>query len=150
MEIMKGVPIGVDNFKKIRDVGGYYVDKTDLISDIVARPVTEVFLFTRPRRFGKSLNMSMLDAFFSVDYKGNDWFDGLKVTSDRKSMEMMNSFPVSPETTFGRSMEEGFLKSRLKVYCFLLMLPPYTCFRDSTASAPKSTAISANTIPQKI
>jgi len=110
-ETMKGVPIGVDNFKKIRSGDGYYVDKTGLISDIVARPMTEVFLFTRPRRFGKSLNMSMLDAFFSVDHKGNDWFDGLKVTSDKRSMEMMNSFPVVFLTLKGLRTEslEGFI-----------------------------------------
>lgn len=91
---MKDVPIGIDNFKKIRDLDAYYVDKTGLIIDMVSRPATEVFLFTRPRRFGKSMNMSMLDAFFAIDYDGVKWFDGLKVMSDSKCRGIMNSYPV--------------------------------------------------------
>ena len=59
---MRSIPIGVDNFKELRDGGGYYVDKTSLISDILDSNLTKVFLYTRPRRFGKSLNLSMLDA----------------------------------------------------------------------------------------
>ncbi len=91
---MRGIPIGNDDFKDVRTSGGYYVDKTNLICDIVARPVTKVFLFTRPRRFGKSLNLSMIDAFFSIDRDSREMFDGLKVSSDSRSMEMMNSCPV--------------------------------------------------------
>lgn len=91
---MKDIPIGVDDFKKIREKNAYYVDKTGLIVDIVSSPATEVFLFTRPRRFGKSMNMSMLDAFFAMDYDGNGWFEGLKVMSDERCNEIMNSRPV--------------------------------------------------------
>lgn len=91
---MKGMPIGNDDFKDVRDNNGYYVDKTGLIVDIVAQRNTKVFLFTRPRRFGKSLNLSMLDAFFSVDYTDRGWFDGLKVSSDMDSMVMKNTYPV--------------------------------------------------------
>jgi len=52
---MKDVLIGNSDFKDLRDTGGYYVDKSGLIAEIVKRPSTKVFLFTRPRRFGKSL-----------------------------------------------------------------------------------------------
>ena len=76
---MKGVPVGNDDFKDVREKNGYYVDKTGLIVDIVAQSSTKAFRFTRPRRFGKSMNLSMLDAFFSIDYAGNKWFDGLRV-----------------------------------------------------------------------
>ena len=62
------VPKGKDDFKKLRENGYYFVDKSELISDIIQNG-SEVFLFTRPRRFGKSLNLSMLDAFFNIKYK---------------------------------------------------------------------------------
>lgn len=91
---MKDVPIGIDDFKKVRELDAYYVDKTGLIIDIVSRPAKEVFLFTRPRRFGKSMNLSMLDAFFAIDYDGTEWFDGLKVMFDARCRERMNSYPV--------------------------------------------------------
>lgn len=108
---MKGIPIGNDDFKDVRENDGYYVDKTGLICDIVAQKNTKVFLFTRPRRFGKSMNMSMLDAFFSVDYKGNDWFGGLKVLSDADCSRIMNSHPVVFLTLKGLRVEsyEGFI-----------------------------------------
>lgn len=69
---MKDLPIGNDDFKKIRRNNGYYIDKSELIEEILNRRETDIFLFTRPRRFGKSLNVSMLDAFFNIEYKGND------------------------------------------------------------------------------
>ena len=58
------LPIGIENFKEIRTEGYYYVDKTGLIRDLLTRR-SKVNLFTRPRRFGKSLNMSMLQSFFA-------------------------------------------------------------------------------------
>ena len=67
------------DFKELRNGGYYFIDKSELISDILENRF-EVFLFTRPRRFGKSLNLSMLDAFFNLKYKGNTWFDGLKIS----------------------------------------------------------------------
>ena len=91
---MRDLPIGNDDFKSIRDNGGYYVDKTALIAEIVSRRSTGAFLFTRPRRFGKSLNLSMIDAFFNLQYGGCRWFEGLEVMSDRASLDMMNRFPV--------------------------------------------------------
>ncbi len=87
------LPIGVDDFKKVREGGYYFVDKTELISDIL-KDKSEVFLFTRPRRFGKSLNLSMLDAFFNLRYAGNTWFDGLKISSRSETEDHKNTYPV--------------------------------------------------------
>ena len=71
--------IGNSDFKKLRDRNGYYVDKTALVDAIYSKEM-EVYLFTRPRRFGKTLNMSMLDAYFNEKYKGNAWFNGLRIS----------------------------------------------------------------------
>ncbi|WP_400210102.1 AAA family ATPase, partial [Methanomethylophilus alvi] len=87
------IPGGVDDFKEIREGGYYFVDKSELVSDIV-NDRSEVFLFTRPRRFGKSLNLSMIDAFFNLEYKGNKWFDGLKVNSHPEVEKHRNAYPV--------------------------------------------------------
>ena len=73
------VMIGNSDFKKLRDRNGYYVDKTALI-DAMRKEEMEVYLFTRPRRFGKTLNLSMLDAYFNEKYAGNAWFDGLRIS----------------------------------------------------------------------
>ena len=74
------LPIGVQDFKEIQEKNRLYVDKTDMISQILSEG-TECYLFLRPRRFGKSLNLSMLDAFFNIKYpKDNKWFDGLKIS----------------------------------------------------------------------
>ena len=88
------LPIGVQDFKEIRDSDYLYVDKSDMISQILSEG-TEAYCFTRPRRFGKSLNLSMLDAFFNVKYpKDNKWFDGLKVSECKECQEYKNAYPV--------------------------------------------------------
>lgn len=91
---MRSIPIGVQSFIKVRELDLYYVDKTDLIDTILNDVDTEVFLYTRPRRFGKSLNLSMLDAYLNMKYKGNTWFDGLSVSEKRPNDSLKNSFPV--------------------------------------------------------
>ncbi len=88
-----GIPIGIKDFKEIRDDRYYFVDKSELISDIL-NDRGKVFLFTRPRRFGKSLNLSMLDAFFNLTYKGNTWFEGLKINNHPETKEHQNIYPV--------------------------------------------------------
>ena len=94
--IMKGAPIGIDDFKELRNKEVYYVDKTPLIEEIVSRDYIKVFLFTRPRRFGKSLNVSMIDAFFNLRYKGNTWFEGLEVSESERCNSEKNRYPVIP------------------------------------------------------
>ena len=91
---MRRVPIGYDDFMDLRENDLYYVDKTGLIREIVSNSNIKVFLFTRPRRFGKSLNMSMIDAFFNLEYRGNTWFEGLDVMSCPECVELMNQNPV--------------------------------------------------------
>ena len=87
------LPVGIDNFEKIRQNGFYYVDKTSLIEQLFSN-WGEVNLFTRPRRFGKTLNMSMLKYFFEI---GSDrsLFDGLHICANEKiCSEHMGKYPV--------------------------------------------------------
>ena len=89
----KKLPIGIDSFEKLRTNDFYYVDKTGFIADLL-RDWGEVNLFTRPRRFGKTLNMSMLKCFFEI---GTDksLFDGLKIAEDKAlCAEYQGQFPV--------------------------------------------------------
>ncbi len=87
------LPIGIENFEKMRTEGFYYVDKTGMIIELL-RNWGEVNLFTRPRRFGKSLNMSMLKYFFSYD-SDPALFDGLAVSREKELCEKyMGKFPV--------------------------------------------------------
>ena len=90
-EDMEGMPVGNDNFRKLRDRDLYYVDKTPLI-DMVLKDSSDVMLFTRPRRFGKSLNMSMLDAYLNIKYAGErDRFSDLKISELRPNDPDKNS-----------------------------------------------------------
>ena len=89
----KKLPIGIDNFEKLRSENFYYIDKTGLIKELL-QDWGEVNLFTRPRRFGKSLNMSMLENFFSID-GGKAAFDGLKISEEKELCEeYMGRYPV--------------------------------------------------------
>lgn len=87
----KEIPLGIQDFKKIRDRDLLFVDKSALIDKILGMNGIEVFLFTRPRRFGKSINLSMLDAYLSNEYKGNTWFDGLDISRIRPDDADKNS-----------------------------------------------------------
>lgn len=89
----KKLPVGIENFEEIRKEGFYYVDKTGLIRDLL-NSWGKVNLFTRPRRFGKTLNMSMLKSFFEI---GSDrtLFDGLAISKETTLCEAyMGKFPV--------------------------------------------------------
>jgi len=91
--VRKKLPIGIDSFEKLRTNDFYYVDKTGFIADLL-RDWGEVNLFTRPRRFGKTLNMSMLKCFFEI---GTDksLFDGLKIAENKElCAEYQGQFPV--------------------------------------------------------
>ncbi|VUX23465.1 putative AAA-ATPase [Dorea longicatena] len=100
----KKLPIGIDNFEKIRENDYYYVDKTGMIKDLIMSGA-EVTLFTRPRRFGKSLNMSMLKSFFSIDVpeeylikdseSRQEIFEGLKIADEEEICnKYMRKYPV--------------------------------------------------------
>ena len=93
MENLKKLPVGFDDFKKIRENQFYYVDKTKLIEHLLAN-WSEVNFFTRPRRFGKTLNMSMLKSFFEI---GTDkaLFEGLYISKNQELCEeYMGKYPV--------------------------------------------------------
>ena len=91
---MKQINTGGLLFPDILDRNKYYVDKTLLIKDILDSDDSGVYLFTRPRRFGKTTNLSMLDAFFNIKYKDNTWFDGLEISKYPEYEEYKNAFPV--------------------------------------------------------
>ena len=87
------LPVGIDSFEKIRKNGFYYVDKTKLIEQLVETG-GEVTLFTRPRRFGKTLNMSMLRTFFEMGADAS-LFEGLYITKNKAICEeYMGRYPV--------------------------------------------------------
>lgn len=89
----KRLPVGIGNFEKIRRDGFYYVDKTDLIKELLEN-WGEVNLFTRPRRFGKTLNMSMFQCFFEIGCD-KSLFDGLRIAEESTLCETyMGKFPV--------------------------------------------------------
>lgn len=91
---MKEINTGGLSFAKLRERDKYYVDKTLLIKDILDTDDCGVYLFTRPRRFGKTTNLSMLDAFFNLDYKGKTWFDDLEISKYEKYNKYKHAFPV--------------------------------------------------------
>ena len=89
---MKLIPTGIEDFKTIIDRNTYYIDKTELISDVLKE---QVVLYTRPRRFGKTLNMSMLYYFFSNKEKENSYlFDGLKISQNKEALKHQNKYPT--------------------------------------------------------
>ena len=90
--IMKRIPVGIESFKEMIDDQYYYIDKTELINDVMNE---KLVLYTRPRRFGKTLNMSMLYYFFSHKEKDNAYlFDGLNVSKDKETMLHQSQYPV--------------------------------------------------------
>lgn len=96
------LPIGIENFEEIRTEGFYYVDKTGLIKELLDN-WGKVNLFTRPRRFGKSLNMSMLKYFFAYGCESS-LFDGLAISKEKKYCDAyMGKFPVISITLKGAS-----------------------------------------------
>lgn len=89
---MKLLPTGIENFKTMIDKSAYYVDKTNFIEDVLNE---QVVLYTRPRRFGKTLNMSMLYYFFSIKEKENAYlFDGLNITKNKDALKHQNKYPT--------------------------------------------------------
>ena len=93
MSYKKKLPVGVDSFSKLIRQNFYYIDKTDLLMNLLNN-WAEVNLFTRPRRFGKSLNMSMMQTFFEIGCD-KTLFDGLKISEEKElCQEYMGQFPV--------------------------------------------------------
>lgn len=124
----KQLPVGRDNFEDIIRKGLYYVDKTNLINEMFANE-SGVYLFTRPRRFGKSLNISMLKHFFSID-GDRSLFDGLKISKNKELCEKyQNKHPVISLTLksvqgdnyiFARNMFQATVCDEIRKFYFLL------------------------------
>ncbi|WP_295752114.1 AAA family ATPase [uncultured Holdemanella sp.] len=89
---MKLLPTGIENFKTMIDKSAYYVDKTNFIEDVLNEQVVS---YTRPRRFGKTLNMSMLYYFFSINEKENSYlFNGLNISKNKDALKYQNKYPT--------------------------------------------------------
>lgn len=92
IDSMKLLPTGIENFKTMIDKSAYYVDKTNFIEDVLNEQVVS---YTRPRRFGKTLNMSMLYYFFSIKEKENAYlFDGLNISKNKDALKHQNKYPT--------------------------------------------------------
>lgn len=89
------IQVGISDFKKIRENDYYYIDKSGLIKELLKRESAEVTLITRPRRFGKTMGMSMLAHFFDIRSDNRRLFDGLEITRDEALCgAWMNQYPV--------------------------------------------------------
>lgn len=88
------LPIGIDSFEELRSEGYYYIDKTDFIEELLSERF-KVNLITRPRRFGKTLTMSMLADFFDIRKDSKKIFEGLAIAKNKQLCEVwMNQYPV--------------------------------------------------------
>ena len=127
------VGIGIQDFAKVITNNCFYVDKTDFIREWWERK-DDVTLITRPRRFGKTLNMSMLEQFFSVDYAGRgDLFQGLSVWKDEKYRQLQGTYPVI-SLSFARVKEMNYPDTREKI-CEILrnLYIKHTFLKESQA-----------------
>ena len=108
------VAIGIQSFEKIRKDNYFYVDKTSFIKEWWESG-DDVTLITRPRRFGKTLNMSMVEQFFSVDYVGRgDIFEGLSVWQEEKYRNLQGTCPVI-SLSFARIKEKDYAMTRKQI-----------------------------------
>ena len=108
------IAVGDESFDEIRKAGLYYVDKTELLYDLVGQTNNKVTLFTRPRRFGKTLNMSMMESFFDINRDSRAVFEGLDITKHEEfCSEWMNQYPVlfiSFKDVDGLDFEKAYAK----------------------------------------
>ena len=113
---MKLIPTGIENFKELIDKDYYYVDKTNLIVNIINE---KVVLYTRPRRFGKTLNMSMLYYFFSNKEKENAYlFDGLNISKNKEALKHQNQYPVIFISL--KDMKESKIENQLVKFSYII------------------------------
>ncbi len=114
----KPLPIGVEDFKRLVDNGYYFIDKTLMIKELLENKET-VNLFTRPRRFGKTLNMSMLQRFFEATEKSNAYlFDGLKIAAYPEYMAYQGKYPVISISL--KSMKQKNFTLAFETYKYLI------------------------------
>ena len=124
------LPLGESDFCEIRRKDLFYIDKTSLIEELYRYNGTKVFLFTRPRRFGKTLAMSMLSSFYDISKENKDIFDGLSISRNREICDKwMNKFPtifISFKNVDGLTFNSAYgkirviLKTLFRSYKYLL------------------------------
>lgn len=106
------IPIGISDFKKIREENYYYIDKSELISTLLENTSVQITLITRPRRFGKTLGMSMLASFFDISQENAQLFKWLKISKKQAlCKKWMNQYPTiffSFKDIGGTSFENAF------------------------------------------
>ena len=124
------IPVGISDFKEIRKNGYYYVDKTFLIKELLKTTATKVTLITRPRRFGKTMAMSMLADYFDIKENSQDLFEGLEISKETDlCKKWMNQWPVvflSLKDIDGLNFEDAYerlvvqISNLYKNYTYLL------------------------------
>ena len=132
------VPVGVSDFAEIRQNGYYYIDKSGLISDLLKTTGTKVTLITRPRRFGKTMAMSMLENFFDIRKDSRKLFAGLEVAQNEElCQEWLNKWPtifISFKSIDGLSFESAYgmlsmlIAELFNKHLYLLDSDKYTAF----------------------
>ena len=126
--------VGDESFDEIRKTGLYYVDKTELLYDLAGQTINKVTLFTRPRRFGKTLNMSMMESFFDINRDSRGVFEGLDISKHQTfCSEWMNRYPVlfiSFKDVDGLNFESAYgqLQAILADYCKTII----SCFENKS------------------
>ena len=117
------IPVGISDFSKIREDGYYYIDKSCLLSDLLGKEIAEVTLITRPRRFGKTLGMSMLANFFDITKDSRKLFEGLEISKYPEiCAQWLNQYPVlflSFKDIDGTTFENAFglFEFLISTYC---------------------------------
>ena len=135
--MLNNVAIGVQDFQKLREGENFYIDKTHFIKEWWEN-ADDVTLITRPRRFGKTLNMSMMECFFSNEYvnRGN-LFEGLEIWKNEKYRQLQGSYPV---ISLSFANIKGVTYEPLR--CWLSSAPTW-CGRALAAMTTRWTMISA-------
>ena len=114
--MIKQLPIGIEDFKELIDNHAQYIDKTQFIVNCIKE---KCVLYTRPRRFGKTLNMSMLYYFFSNQESENAYlFDGLKVTEYPEVMKHQNQYPLIFISL--KSMKSASFSNQIKLFANII------------------------------
>lgn len=112
--MVKNVAIGIQSFDKMREGNYFYVDKTDFIREWWGSG-DDVTLINRPRRFGKTMNMSMVEAFFSIDYANRgDLFEGLSIWEDEKYRAIQGTYPMI-FLSFARVKEPDYISAKQRI-----------------------------------
>ena len=128
------VAIGIQDFEQLITNDYFYIDKTDFIREWWGSG-DSVTLIARPRRFGKTLNMSMLEKFFSVEYAGRgDLFEGLDIWKEEKYRNLQGTYPVI-SLSFARIKDNDYQKARAKIAAGAF-LPRFCAGADGRPSRP--------------